>query len=65
LCQEHRSLGEGYLKVPFVVQRGYVELPTRPGLGIELDDQALADKIGHTWRNPESYDEDDGSVTDW
>jgi galactonate dehydratase len=65
LCQEHRSLGEGYLKVPFVVRQGYVELPTRPGLGIELDDETLANKIGHTWRNPESYDEDDGSVTDW
>jgi galactonate dehydratase len=65
LCQEHRSLGEGYLKTPFVVQQGFVEVPTRPGLGIELDEQALADKLGHTWRNTESYDEDDGSVCDW
>ena len=37
----------------------------RPGLGIELDENALADKIGHTWRNTESYDPDDGSVVDW
>jgi galactonate dehydratase len=34
-------------------------------LGIELDENALADKIGHDWRNPEPYDEDDGSVMDW
>jgi galactonate dehydratase len=65
LCQEHRTLGEGYLKSPFVVRQGYAEVPTRPGLGIELDEQALADKIGHTWRSQETYDEDDGSVTDW
>lgn len=65
LCQEHRSLGEGYLKTPFVLRQGFVDIPTGPGLGIELDEQALADKIGHTWRNTESYDEDDGSVTDW
>jgi galactonate dehydratase len=65
LCQEHRSLGEGYLRVPFAVRDGFVDVPTRPGLGIELDEQAMADKIGHTWRNPETYDEDDGSVTDW
>jgi len=25
----------------------------------------MADKIGHDWRNPESYDADDGSVVDW
>jgi galactonate dehydratase len=65
LCQEHRTLGEGYLKKPFVMKDGFVELPTGPGLGIELDENALADKIGHKWRNTESYDEDDGSVVDW
>jgi galactonate dehydratase len=65
MCQEQVSLGEGYLKRPFVVRNGYVDLPTGPGLGIELDENAMADKIGHDWRNPESYDADDGSVVDW
>ena len=27
-------------------------MPTGPGLGIELDEEALADKIDHDWRNP-------------
>src|SRR5262245_6021666 len=65
LCQEQVSLGEGYLKQPFAVRQRYVDVPTGPGLGIELDEGALAGKIGHDWRNPESYDKDDGSVTDW
>jgi galactonate dehydratase len=65
LCQEQVSLGEGYLKKPFTVREGYLELPTGPGLGIELDENAMADKIGHDWRNQESYDADDGSVVDW
>jgi len=65
LCQEQVSLGEGYLKQPFVVKNGYVDVPTAPGLGIELDENAMADKIGHDWRNPETYDADDGSVVDW
>jgi galactonate dehydratase len=65
LCQEHRSLGDGYLKQPFVMRDGFVEVPAGPGLGIELDENALANKVGHQWRNPESYDEDDGSVMDW
>ncbi len=65
LCQEQVSLGEGYLKTPFTVENGYIPLPTAPGLGIELDEEALADKIGHDWRNPETYDAYDGSVVDW
>ncbi|MFN7995075.1 MAG: galactonate dehydratase [Bryobacteraceae bacterium] len=65
LCQEQVSLGEGYIKKPFTVREGYLDLPTGPGLGIELDEQAMADKIGHDWRNPESYDADDGSAQDW
>jgi galactonate dehydratase len=65
LCQEQVSLGEGYIKNPFKVRDGYVDLPTGPGLGIELDEAAMKDKIGHDWRNPETYDPDDGSVVDW
>jgi galactonate dehydratase len=65
LCQEQASLGEGYLKKPFEVKNGYVDVPTGPGLGIELDEHALADKIDHDWKNRELYDPDDGSVLDW
>lgn len=65
LYQEQVSLGEGCLKKPFTIRSGYLDLPTGPGLGIEMDDNAMADKIGHDWRNQESYDPDDGSVVDW
>jgi galactonate dehydratase len=65
LCQEQVSLGEGYLKKPFTLREGYLDLPTGPGLGIELDENAMADKIGHDWKNREEYDKDDGSVVDW
>lgn len=65
LCQEQVSLGEGYLKRPFQVKVGHVEVPIGPGLGIELDDEQLAAKIGHDWQNRETYDPDDGSVVDW
>jgi galactonate dehydratase len=65
LCQEQVSLGEGYIREPFRVRDGYLDLPTAPGLGVELDEEAMADKIGHDWRNPEAWDADDGSVVDW
>jgi len=64
LCQEQVNLGDGYLKTPFKVENGHVALPEGPGLGIEIDENALADKIGHDWRNRETYFED-GSVVDW
>lgn len=65
LCQEQVSLGEGYLKKPFEIRDGHVDLPTGPGLGIEIDEDALAAKIGHDWGSRETYDPRDGSVVDW
>ena len=59
------TLGEGYLKEPFVVKDGHIETPKGPGLGIELDEDALKEKLGHEWRNRESYLDSDGSVVDW
>jgi galactonate dehydratase len=65
LCQEQVSLGAGYIQRPFVVNNGYIDVPSDPGLGIELDENAMAKQIGHDWRNREAYDDDDGSVMDW
>lgn len=65
LAQEGgRLTGAGYIKEPFRQVGGYLPLPTKPGLGIELDEDALADKIDHDWMNRKSYAED-GSVIDW
>lgn len=53
------------MKNPFRVEEGFVRIPTGPGLGIELDEEQVAQKIGHDWRNPETYHPNDGSVVDW
>jgi len=47
------------------VRDGYIDLPKGPGLGVELDEDAMADKMGHKWENAQAYDADDGSVVDW
>jgi len=40
-------------------------VPTKPGLGVELDEEALQDKIyDGKWTTPRLYHED-GSVADW
>lgn len=71
LVQEHpgnadlSDLGVGYLREPFVIHNGYIDLPTKPGLGIELDEEALQDKIyDGKWTTPRLYYED-GSNADW
>ena len=46
----------------FVFKDRFVEFPTEPGLGIELDEEAVADKIDHDCANLQSYDLDDNSM---
>ena len=71
LVQEHpgnpdrSDLGVGYIKDPFVIKDGYIDVPSAPGLGVELDEEALKDKIyDGKWTTPRLYHED-GSVADW
>jgi galactonate dehydratase len=47
------------------VRKGDIDVLTGPGLEIELNENAMANQIGHVWRNRESYDSEDGSVMDW
>jgi len=65
LIQEQVGFGEGYLKTPFVLTDGFVDVPTGPGLGIEIDEDALR---GHLydgcWENPRFWNPD-GSLADW
>jgi galactonate dehydratase len=65
LAQEHVTLGETYLKEPFVVEDGYVEVPKGPGLGIEVNEEAVAENTyDGAWDNPRLWHED-GSLADW
>ena len=72
LAQEHpampnrQDLGVGILKKPFVIESdGCIRVPTGDGLGIEVDEQAMAKLVsdGH-WDTPHLFFED-GSVADW
>jgi galactonate dehydratase len=66
LIQEYVHLGEGYLKEPFVVREGYIELPTRPGLGIEVDEAFVASHpLGPKADVGIWFHEGDHSVADW
>jgi galactonate dehydratase len=65
LIQEQVTLGEGYLERPFELKDGYVETPRGPGLGIELDEELVREKVyDGTWETPRLHHRD-GSVADW
>ena len=57
-----------YLKDPsvFDLEDGYVSILTRPGLGIEIDEEKVieASLKESTWKNP-IWRNEDGSVTEW
>lgn len=53
-------------KTPLKFVHGHIERPTGPGLGIEIDEQAVrsADKRGHSWRGP-VWRHGDGAFAEW
>jgi galactonate dehydratase len=69
LAQEQidQGLGEGMFKDPWQVVDGHIELPTKPGLGFEMDEQAVEKNIDQYSEElgGEYFYETDGSVADW
>ncbi len=57
-----------YLIDPSVFQlnHGYIERPTRPGLGVDIDERAVrhADAVSAPWRTP-VWRRDDGAFAEW
>ncbi len=66
LIQEQGNLGEGLLQEPFVVKDGYIEVPTGPGMGVEIDEERLAQLRTEwkDWETPRLWHKD-GGVADW
>lgn len=53
-------------KTVFHYQDGYVNIPDKPGLGIEINEAHVRKMaaVGHNWRNP-VWRHTDGSVAEW
>lgn len=68
LAQEQidQGLGRELFLEPWQVVNGHIELPTKPGLGFELNEDALKETATYTEElGGEHYYETDGSVADW
>jgi len=62
---DHQDLGVGILKKPFEIENGCIRIPSGPGLGIEVDEDALEALAGDgEWEAPHLFFED-GSIADW
>ena len=71
LIQEHPGMAEGwdrgvgYLKKPFEIVNSYIDVPTAPGLGIEVyEDFVRENSYSGDWDTPRLFYED-GSVAQW
>ncbi len=64
--EEGRDLGVGILKEPFTIKDGYIEVLQKPGLGFEVDEEALKElAYDGKWRNPILYFDEDGAMGEW
>jgi len=64
--QVDQGLGEGMLVEPWRVRDGFIDLPARPGLGIEIDEAFLKNEVEYTEElGGEHFYESDGAVADW
>lgn len=66
ICEGGHSRGDGLFKTPLVFKDGHIELPTAPGLGVDMDDEALEALRDETPRlRGMFWHEDDGSFADF
>lgn len=65
--QVDAGLGEGLFREPWQVRDGHIELPTKPGLGFEIDEKEAEQNRGvyEEELGGEYYHDTDGSVADW
>lgn len=60
------GLGGGLLKEDWVVKDGHIDLPVKPGLGFEIDEQAVQQQAEYREElGGEYFYDTDGSVADW
>ncbi len=66
VCEGGTCLGQGLFREPLTFSDGFVELPTGPGLGIDIDEEALEAARDETYAQRGMWRlEEDGSFADY
>lgn len=64
--EHHEPLDYILNKEDFIFEDGYIKMPKRPGLGVEVNEALVLEesKNPHSWKNP-VWRHKDGSVAEW
>jgi galactonate dehydratase len=66
ICEGGHRRGEGLFSTPLVSKDGFIELPTAPGLGVDMDDAAIEAVRDETFRlRGMFWHSDDGAFADF
>jgi galactonate dehydratase len=66
ICEGGHRRGEGLFKTPLDFKDGYLQLPSAPGLGVDMEDDAIEALRDETFRlRGMFWHEDDGSFADF
>lgn len=66
ICEGGHRRGEGLFQTPLVFKDGFIELPTAPGLGVDMYDAAIEDIRDETFRlRGMFWHADDGAFADY
>ncbi len=66
ICEGGAQRGEGLFNEPLTFADGYIELPTAPGLGVDMEDASIEASRDDTYRRRGMFfHEDDGSFADY
>lgn len=66
ICEGGHNRGEGLFHTPLAFRDGFIELPTEPGLGVDMDEDALIALRDESHRlRGMFWHEDDGSFADY
>ena len=66
ICEGGHRRGEGLFATPLVLKDGFIELPTAPGLGVDMDDAAIEAVRDETFRlRGMFWHSDDGAFADF
>ena len=66
ICEGGAERGQGLFNEPLTFKDGYLELPAAPGLGVDMEDDAIAAARDDVYRmRGMFFHEDDGSFADY
>ena len=55
ICEGGHKLGQGLFNTPLTFKDGFIELPTEPGLGVDMEDAAIEAEV-LVWANLRGID---------